>query len=178
MKQFIVPQERIDDLMALVRAEYEKRRDSQQTEHESIDEKIAALRTEAEMTVNKLKVLTNDTALKYMEEDLDRIEKQITTLQARKDTSDNEDISKIEQSMARVKYFLENLDQLLIKQSSAEKKASFFRALFDKLPTYENIKPGNTKTPLFTGVNSLIALLPADKSLMVIPTGVEPVFSG
>jgi hypothetical protein len=35
------------------------------------------------------------------------------------------------------------------------------------LPTYENIKPGDTKTSLFTGVNSLIALLPAEKSLLV-----------
>ncbi len=178
VKQFIVPQERIDDLMTLVRTEYEKRRDSQQTEVESIDEKIATLRTEAEMTVNKLKVLTNDTALKYMEEDLDRIEKQITALQARKDTSDNEDIPKIEQSMARVKYFLENLGELLIKQRSAEKKALFFRALFDKLPTYENIKPGNTKTSLFTVVNSLIALLPAEKSLMVIPRRIELLLPG
>jgi len=80
VKQFIVPQERIDDLMTLVRMEYDKRCSSEQTEIESIDEKIAALRTEAEMTVNKLKILTNDTALKYMEEDLDRIEKQITAL--------------------------------------------------------------------------------------------------
>ena len=178
VQQFIVPQERIDDLIALMRAEYDKRCSGKQTELESIDEKIVALRTEAEMTVNKLRILTNDTALKYMEEDLVRIEKQITALQARKDSSNNEDAPKIEQSMARVKYFLENLDELLVKQKSPEKKARFFRALFTKLPTYEDIKPGNTKTPLFTGVNPLIALLPAEKSLVVIPRGVEPLFSG
>ena len=80
--------------------------------------------------------------------------------------------------MARVKYFLENLDELLIKQRSPEKKARFFKALFTKLPTYENIKPGNTKTPLFTGVNSLIALLPAEKSLMVISRRIELLLPG
>ncbi len=178
VKQFIVPQDRIDDLMTLVRTEYDKRFSSQQTELESIDEKITALRTEVEMTVNKLKILTNDTALKYMEEDLVRIEKQITALQARKDSASNEDIPKIEQSMARVKYFLENPSELLVKQRSPEKKARFFRALFSKLPSYEYIKPGNTKTPLFTGVNSLIALLPIEKSLMVIPRRIELLLPG
>ncbi len=144
VKQFIVPQERIDDIMTLIQTEYEKRQQEEQQEHQSIDEKIAALRTEAEMTVSKLKVLTNDTALKYMEEDLVRIEKQINALETRKDTSNGEDSSKIEESMARVKYFLENLDKLLLKQGSQEKKARLFRALFTAMPTYDNIKPGNT----------------------------------
>lgn len=178
VKQFIVPQERINDLMTLIRTEYEQRRTQQLEQFEDIDERITALRTEAEMTVGKLKVLTNDTALRYMEEDLVRIEGQIKALEAKKEAHDDGDIDKIEQSMARVKYFLENLDELLIRQRSQEKKALFFRALFTKLPTYKNIKPGNKKTPLFTGVNSLIALLPAEKSLMVISRGIEPLFPG
>ena len=96
---------------------------------------------------------------------------QMDALKARKDTSCDENTGKIRESMERVRYFLENLEKLLIKQGSPERKARFFRALFTTMPTYENIKPGNTKTPLFTGVNSLIALLPAEKSLMVSPRG-------
>ncbi len=73
----------------------------------------------------------------------------------------------MERTLTRIKYFLENLDELLLKQGSQVKKALFFKALFKKLPTYEQIKTGNTKTPQLTGVNSLIALLPAEKSLVV-----------
>ncbi len=178
VKQFVVPQERINDLMSLIEAEYEKRQQEELAERGNVNERIAALRSEAEMTVNKLKVLTNETALKYMEEDLVRIEKQIRALEARKDDETNENPEKIRQSMARIKYFLENLDELLIKQRCQVKKSLFFKALFTKLPTYEDLQPGNTKTPHFTGVNSLIALLPAEKSILVIPTGVEPVFPG
>jgi site-specific DNA recombinase len=178
VKQFIVPRERVADVMSLVRELYEKHREAAMEELQSIDERIAALQTESEMVINKLKVLSNQTALQYLEQDLERIEKQVAALEARKEGQNGQKDEKIEQMLTRVQYFLENLDELLIKQRSQVKKSLFFRALFKELPTYEQIKTGNTKTPLSTGVNSLIALLPAEKSLMVIPTGVEPVFSG
>ena len=178
VKQFIVPKERVKDVMSLVRKLYEKHREDALEELQSIDERIAGLRSESEMVINKLKVLSNQTALQYLEQDLERIEKQIAALEARKDGQPHEKDEKMEQMLNRVQYFLENLDELLIKQGSQVKKSLFFRALFENLPTYKQIKTGNTKTPLFTGVNSLIALLPAEKSLMVIPRGVEPLFPG
>ena len=149
-----------------------------QKELESVDERIAALRGEAEMVVNKLKVLTNDTALKYMEKDLERIEKKIATLELQKEQKGTSEDTEIEQVFARVKYFLENLDELLLKQRSQVKKALFFKALFTKLPNYKEINPGNKNSPLFTGVNPLISLLNTDNSLMVIPRGVEPRLPG
>lgn len=178
VKQFVVPQKRVDDLMSLIEAEFKKRQEQELTQRESFDEQIAALRSEAKMIINKLKVLTNETALKYLEEDLLRVEKQIKALQARKESQNDENPEQIHQAMARVKYFLENLDELLLKQRCQVKKSLFFKALFTKLPTYEDLQPGNTKTPLFTGVNSLIALLPAETSLMVIPRGIEPLLPG
>ncbi len=178
IKQFIVPQERIDDLMTLLRNMYEKHQEKAQKELESVDDRIAALRGEAEMVVNKLKVLTNDTALKYMEEDLERIEKQIATLELQKEQKGANEGTEMEQVFARVKYFLENLDELLLKQRSQVKKALFFKALFTKLPNYKEINPGNKNSPLFTGVNPLISLLNADNSLMVIPRGIEPRLPG
>ncbi|MCA9324530.1 recombinase family protein [Candidatus Saccharibacteria bacterium] len=178
VKQFVVPKERVEDVMTLVRRLYEKHRAEELEELQSIDDRIAALNTESEMVINKLKVLSNQTALQYLEQDLERIEKQITALEARKEGQNDDKDVKMEQTMNRVQFFLENLDQLLVKQRSQVRKSLFFRALFDKLPTYEELKTGNTKTPLFTGVNPLLALLPAEKSLMVIPRGIEPLLPG
>ena len=178
VKQFVVPKERVEDVMTLVRRLYEKHRAEELEELQSIEDRIAALNTESEMVINKLKVLSNQTALQYLEQDLERIEKQITALEARKEGQNDDKDVKMEQTMNRVQFFLENLDQLLVKQRSQVRKSLFFRALFDKLPTYEELKTGNTKTPLFTGVNPLLALLPAEKSLMVTSRGIEPLLPG
>ena len=178
VKQFIVPQERIDDIMGLIEAEYKKRAQEAQAEQEKLEQRIASLNAEASSIVGKLKLLTNPTALKYLEEDLVRIEEQIKALRARKEQQPGEDPKEMHRAMARIKYFLENLDELLIKQRSQVKKSLFFKALFTKLPSYEDLNPGNTKTPLFTGVNPLLTLLPADKSLMVTPRGIEPLLPG
>lgn len=49
------------------------------------------------------------------------------------------------QIMDRVKYFLENLDNILVKQIDPVKKAQFFGVFFDRIPTYEEIKTGTEK---------------------------------
>ncbi len=179
IKQFTVPKEHVENVMALVRKLYEKHREEALEEIQNTDDRIAALRTEAEMVINKLKVLTNRTALTYLEQDLERIEKQVLALEAKKvaGTEDEKD-QKIERAITRVQYFLENLDELLLKQGSQVKKSLLFRALFNKMPTYEDLKTGNTKTPLFTGVNSLLDLMAGHKDLMVTSRGIEPRLPG
>ncbi len=178
VKQFIVPKERIEDVMSLVRKLYEKHQAEAIEELNSVDDRIASLRAESEMIINKLKVLSNLTALQYLEKDLERIEKQIVALEARKEGHSDKKDEKMEKALNRIQFFLENLDELLIQQRSQVKKSLFFRALFSKKPTYEDLKTGNTKTPLFTGVNPLLALLPAKKSLMVTPRRIELLLPG
>jgi hypothetical protein len=75
----------------------------------------------------------------------------------------------IDRILARVRYFLEHLDSLLLKQRDPLKKAKLFGLLFNELPTYNDLDYGTQKTPLFTGVNSVFRLAPLEKSLMVSP---------
>ncbi len=84
IKHFVVPQERVDDVMALVRKLYEQHRERALEQMQSVDERLDALNAEADMVLNKLKVLDNPTALKYLQTDLERIEKQIKALEAQK----------------------------------------------------------------------------------------------
>lgn len=58
------------------------------------------------------------------------------------------------------------------------KKAQLCAIIFNQSPTYEEIKIGNTKTPLFTGVNPVFALAQSEKSLMVTLPGIEPGLPG
>ena len=58
-----------------------------------------------------------------------------------------------------VKYFLENLDKLLVKQIDPIKKAQLFGVIFNRLPKYEEIKTGNKNMSLITGVNELFLAL-------------------
>lgn len=108
-----------------------------------------------------------------MEENIMKIEKQITVLGGKKAELESKkpiDISKI---LNRVKYFVENLDKLLIQQIDPIKRAQFFGAIFDKLPTYEEIKSRKPKTPLFTGVSPVLALATTSNFSFGDPCGIR-----
>ena len=79
----------------------------------------------------------------------------------------------IERVLARVRYFLENLDSLLLHQQNPHRQAQLFGALFNQLPTYADLDYGNTKPPQFTGVNPNFTLAHMEKSLMVTSRRIE-----
>lgn len=59
------------------------------------------------------------------------------------------------------------MDELIIQQIDQIKKARFFKAIFDRMPTSDDLDIRNTKTPLFTGVNQFFQLLKNKGSPMV-----------
>ena len=71
----------------------------------------------------------------------------------------------------RVRYWVEHLDELLVQQIDPIKKAMFFGAIFDKLPTYEDIKSGTQKIPHLTGVNPIFSLLSTESASYGGPGG-------
>ena len=77
-----------------------------------------------------------------MEEDLMHIETQIQQLESDKKAIAGVDMSKIERIVSRVKFFLENMDKLMLKQIDPVKKAQFFGVLFDRIPRYSEINSG------------------------------------
>lgn len=173
-----VNREQIERVMSVIESEYNRRQEVIQGEIDTLEGRLQALQVEAEATVDKIKLLTNQTAIKYMEEELMNIEQQINALEAQKNKKQDEKPVEIKPIMQRVRYFLEHLDELLVKQIDPVRKAQFFGAIFDKPPTYEEINSGTLKTPLFTGVNPVFKLAYAQKSLMVTSRGIEPLLPG
>ncbi len=182
VKSFIsnltVSSERIDTVMNAIAAEWNMRNQSYLQEIQGIEERMAELQKDVRANVAKLRAVESVTVIKFIEEDIIQIEQQIKDLQALKAKKEAEKPTDINKILAKVRYFLEHLDELLVKQIDPVKKAQLFGALFDRLPTYEEIKPGTPKTPLFTGVSPVFQLLKAENDLMVTPRGFEPLLPG
>jgi hypothetical protein len=174
VKQIIMTPEQIELVVQAVTKEWERRQQAVEAEIERYDEQVKQLGIEAELTVKKLKFLESETAIKYMEGDLVAIENKISKLKDEREEKTAHESVNMEQVVGRVKYFLENLDKLLIKQIDPVKKAQFFGVLFDRIPTYEEIKTRNTNNALLTGVNELFQLALTTKPCMVAPLGLEP----
>jgi peptidoglycan hydrolase CwlO-like protein len=65
--------------------EWDKRQREVHKDDINIESKISQLKTQALLTVEKIKMLTSEVAIKYMEEELVKIELQIAELQVEKE---------------------------------------------------------------------------------------------
>lgn len=169
-----VPEERLDYVLGVIRAEWNLRNQGQLQEIQDLTDRIAELQKDVANTLDKIRVLTTPTTIKFMEDDLVRLEQQIKTLTAEKERKEAARPADLERILARARHFVENLDQLIIQQIDPLKKARLFKAIFDKTPAYDDLDLRNTEKPLFTGVNPFFQVLKNEKSLMVRPIRFEP----
>ncbi len=162
-----VNDKQIETLISTIRQEFERRQSLSGQDSVTLDKHIKSLQMEAEATIGKIMLLTNPTAITYLEAEIEKIHQQITKLEKEKKQMKQQKPINIERILARVRFFMENFDALLIRQQDPHKKAQLFGVLFNQLPTYEDLNYGTQKTPLFTGVNPVFALAGAGKSDMV-----------
>ncbi len=168
-----VSDDKIELLLATVRKEFERRQALSGDDKLALEKQIQKLQGEAEATLSKIMLLSNPTAITYLESQIEQIHKDIVRLEKEKEQMKTKKPIDIDRVLARVRYFLENLDLLLLKQPNPHKKAQLFGVLFDQLPTYDDLDYGTQKTPLFTGVNSVFRLASLEKSHMVTPRRIE-----
>ena len=164
--------EQIDLITTAVMSEWERREQRVEADVTQLDQQIKELETEAEATVRKLKMVESETAIKYMEADLMSIEHKIHDINIAKEkkTTKTIDMGKI---VGRVKYFLENLDKLLLQQIDPVKKAQFFGVFFDRIPTYEEIKTRTKNPAKITEVSKLFGLADLSFPILVAPPRLE-----
>ncbi len=173
IRRIKVNQDQIDLLLDTVRKEFERRQSMTGDDEKTLEKHIQAFKGEAETALSKIMLLSNPTAIAYLENEIEQIHQKITRLEKEKQEMKSKKPIDIDRILARVRYFMENLDLLLLKQHDPHKKAQLFGVLFDELPTYDDLDYGTQKTPLFTGVNSVFRLASLEKSLMVIPRRIE-----
>lgn len=126
------------------------------------------------MIADKIRILSSEAAIKYMEEDLMKAEEQIAELAAQKAVAPTNESINIGTIMSRVKYFLEHLDFLLSEQQNPLSRAAFFGVLFDKAPTYAEILSGTQNFGSGIALNEAFALKNFTNDNLVGGAGIEP----
>jgi len=96
-----------------------------ENDSQQLDNKISALKVTAEGTVNKIRKLSSDVAIRYIEEDLIEVENEIQQLEEQQKKTPKKLID-MDIVMDNIKYFLEHLEELLLYQSKPLKKAEYF----------------------------------------------------
>lgn len=144
-----------DALATAVIEEWGKREQEIGKDKVNIDSKIAELKTKAKLTVDKIKILTSDIAIKYMEEDLLKIEDEIAQLLQEKDKTVEEETIDINKVMAYIKYYLDNMKYLLLDHKDPVVRANSFEVLFDEAPTYKEIINGTRDFASVIGLNEV-----------------------
>ena len=173
-KSIIYAPDHIEELVGAVKTVWESRQQTVNDEESALGNRITGLEAQALALVDKLKLLSSETAIKYVEEDLMKIEEQVKALKAerqRKEAAKPLDFGIV---LAYVQYFLENLDYLLLQQRNEVKKANFFGLVFDAAPTYDEIESGIANPDKLTGINELFKLKNVKRSLLVGEEGIEP----
>jgi hypothetical protein len=135
----------LEDFTDAIRKEWERRSKATVSETDVIDEQIKNLAYEARQSMDKIKFLNSETAIKYIEEELVRIEGQIEQLKYQKTTLKVKQPVEIEDLIRYAKFFFEHLDILLLQQSNPIAKANFFQPDFQHNSRFFSIKNSNTR---------------------------------
>ena len=122
---------------------------------DELDERIVNLRGELDATVQKIKVLSSETAIKCLEEELVRLEKEIGRAELQKQQLTTKKPRDLKEIARKLKHVLEHFDQAVKEQMDPIKKAKLFSLLFDHIPTYKNLAVGAAGGTVFTGVSPL-----------------------
>jgi hypothetical protein len=155
VKSIQISTEYIDALMSAVTTEWERRQVELHKDDILIDSRIEALKKQGQAAIDKIKFLSSEIAINHMEKELLRTEAEIAELNAEKDKVKEEEPINMKTVMEYVKYFLEHLEYLVLQQMNPIAKAGYFGVLFDKAPTYAEIKLGTPKTAAAIELNRL-----------------------
>ena len=112
----------------------------------------------------------SETALTYLEEDIISAENELAKLD--KEIANQPNLqAEFDQVLQYAKYILEHLPELLLDLCNPLRKATFFAAIFNKVPTYDEIKFRTHKNSPLPEVNELFRIRMDDKSLYGDLTG-------
>ena len=165
VKSITVAPEYIDELMSMMGEQLDKQLIKLHKEAVTIDLRIANLREQIRQSIDKIKFLSSTTAIKYMEDDIEKMESEIKELNNKRETTEPQTASDFEKACAFVRYFLEHLDELLLHYDNPTQQARYFGVIFNQAPTYADIESGTPDLSKIKGVNSIFQSKTPDKNL-------------
>ena len=170
VRAITIKPEYIDGVITAIAELWRERQAKQIETNQQRLEHRESLQSQIKATVDRMCIVTSETALKYLEEDIVGVEKELAQL--------DEEIAKqpnlqaeFDQVLQYAKYILERLPELLLELCNPLRKAAFFGAIFNKLPTYDEINFGTHENSPLPEVNELFQIRTEYKSLYGDPTG-------
>ena len=163
VRTITVKPEYVDDIIAAIAELWRERQAKQLEANQQRLEYRQSLQNQIRATVDRMRVVTSETALTYLEEDIISAENELAKLD--KEIANQPNLqAEFDQVLQYAKYILEHLPELLLDLCNPLRKAAFFAAIFNKVPTYDEIKFGTHKNSSLPEVNELFRIRMDDKS--------------
>ena len=179
IKGITIDASKLDELTDAVMTVWERKHKSIKEDARTVQKRIDSLTQQKYAIMDKIKIVSSVTAIEMLEADLVKTDEEIAKLEALKNGAGSlEETVDIRKIVAYVKYYMEHLHELLVDLCNPTQKAQYFSVLFDKAPTYEEIKAGTQKESVLPEVNELFKCLMLQSSNMVISPGIEPGLPG
>ncbi len=163
VKNLHISPQYIDKLTDYVISSWTNKQSQLNKDKEIIETKIAELKASARAVADKIKFLNSPVAIKYMENDLVKTETEISQLQANVALQSKEETLDIQAVMATIRYFMEHLEELLLRSDNPLQRGAYFGLIFDHAPTYKELESGTpqlvpiieekTAFPMLCGTN-------------------------
>lgn len=165
MQSIEVRPEYIDDLIIKLREKLDKQLMTQHDESVTIDVRIANIQDQIRRTVQRISVSSSETTIKYMEESIETMEAEIIELKEKRMSDPKQTPNDFDKATSYLRYYLENLDRLLLNYDNPVLQAKYFGVIFNEAPAYTDIVSGTLNLDNITGVNSMFRTkLPIDNT--------------
>lgn len=161
MKHLAISPAYIDALLDKVGRTFDKQLVEEHSNAVTLDLRISELRSQIRQTIDKIKYLSSETAIKYMEEDIVRLEQEITELETQRQQEKEQKPVDMAKMTIYVRFYLEHLEKLLLNFGNPVLQARYFGLIFNEAPTYKDLDSGTPDISKITGVNEVFkAALP------------------
>jgi hypothetical protein len=170
VKTIEIAPEHIDKLLDMVEQSWRAQQEQTVQDSQKLTEQRQALEAQIRITVDRMRIVTNETAIKYMEEDIVNAEKQMKILDNQLANND-ENVVDISLVLDYAKYLLKHLSEILLEISNPLRKAAFFGVLFNTTPSYAEINFETPKNSPLSEINGLFRIGLEYKSTFGGPAG-------
>lgn len=174
VNRVMISPERFDEVAQSVITVWEQRNAKVQDNTKLRDNRRVELESQIHVIIDKIKLISSPTVIKYMEEGLVELEQQITNLETRKEEQMTKDIVDMPTVLTYIKYFVIHMKDLLIDHSNPILRARYLGVVFDEVPNFAEIACGTTKIEKVPGVNELFKLSHTETVSLVRERGLEP----
>ena len=161
----------LDSLLAAIEAKWNEKQAQVITDDAKRSERRQELEGEIKAVIDRMKIVTSETVIKHMEEEVVKIESEIKELEGMSVVP--EKVIDMAVVLQYARYLVEHLEDILIHLRNPLRKAAFFGAIFNTMPTYDDLVGGTQKTAHLPGVNELFSIGCFENPLMVTSRRIE-----